>query len=333
MVGDKNIMKIKEFVEDFLVDEISNIKPKKEGEYTYFQLKKNNYTTQRAIHQVSRNLRIARSRIGFAGNKDKFAITTQVCSAWKIEPEELDHINLKDLKIKALGKGDERINLGDLEGNKFKIIIRDVSEQELANFKKNFTIIKKKGFLNLFGEQRFGSAGNSDKIGNAIINGNLEEAAKLFITEHGNNVVAQEFGDFAKKNWGQWVDIINKCPKFLGLEKAVLNWLIRVPTDFGGALRQVPKPTRRIFISAYQSRIWNKKVEELAKQNKLEAELKIPPIDIKRMPELTMLGTERQTCIIPKKLKQKTKKDLVELEFELSKGCYATVLIDTLFNS
>ena len=205
----------------------------------------------------------------------------------------------------------------------------------------------------MFGEQRFGSAGNSDKIGNAIIKGNLEEAVKLFLTEHGSNERAQEFGDFAKKNWGSWKEILKKCPDFLGLEKAVLNWLVRIPTDFGGALRQIPKPTRRIFISAYQSRIWNKRAKQLsAKSCKL---IKIPPIDIKRMPELSMPGAERQVVAKPKNLRAneppaKSREPLaretklraksckleaseIELQFELPKGVYATELIRALFSS
>jgi len=181
--------------------------------------------------------------------------------------------------------------------------------------------------LNLFGEQRFG-AGDNAKIGNAIINGNLEEATKRFITEHGNNERAQEFGKFAIKNWGDWKKIINKCPDFLGLEKAVLNWLIRVPTDFGGALRSIPKPTRRLFISAYQSRIWN---NEVLKLKELPKKLAIDPIKIPRMPELEMFGTERDTIVKPTNMKKKVKKDVIDLSFELQKGSYATELIRQLF--
>ena len=319
-------MKIKDTPEDFIVEEISEVKPKKTGEYTYVQLKKENWTTQRAIQQLSRRLRVSRNRIGFAGNKDKFAITTQVCSVWKIEPEQIKHINIKDIELKVLGKGDERINLGDLKSNKFKIIVKEVSKSELENLEKNFPKIKKQGFVNIFGKQRFGSAGNSGKIGAEIIEGNLEHAAKLFITEHGDNERAQEFGKFAKKNWGKWKEIIKECPDFLGLEKAVLNWLIRVSTDFGGAIRAIPKPTRRIFVSAYQSEIWNKE----AQKSKAEI-INIDPIEIKSMPELNMRGAERRRIVKTKNLKKKVKGKIVELEFELPKGCYATVLVDKLF--
>jgi tRNA pseudouridine13 synthase len=323
-------MKIKQIPEDFIVEEISIVKPKKTGEYTYFEVKKTNWTTQRAIQQITRRLRVSKRRIGFAGNKDKHAITTQTCSIWEIEPELIERINIKDIEIKVLGKGDERINLGDLKTNKFKIKINDVSEKELTIFNKNFPEIKKNGFLNLFGVQRFGSAGNSDKIGNEIVNGNLKHAVKLFISEHGDNEEATKFGKYVLRHWGDWKKVINECPKFLGLEAAVINWLIRIPTDFGGALRQIPKPTLRIMVSAYQSRIWNKTV---LKAEKLPKVLEIPALEIKRMPELSMCGTERKTIIKPKNLKHKVDGNTILLDFELTPGSYATVLIDALFNS
>jgi tRNA pseudouridine13 synthase len=321
-------MIIKQNPEDFIVEEISTVKPKKSGDYTYIQLKKTNWTTQRAIQQVARNLRVSKTRIGFAGNKDKNAITTQVCSVWKINPEQIKYLHIKDIEVKVLGHGDERINLGELESNRFNITVRDVSNEELANLKKNCPKIKKEGFANIFGRQRFGTAGNTHKIGNAIVNGNLKEAVKLFLTEHGDNERAQEFGKYTRRHWGDWKKVINECPKFLGLEKAVLNWLVKYPKDFGGSLRNIPKPTRRIFISAYQSAIWNKEAEKSTKDV-----IVIPPLEVQRMPELNMLGTERQRVIKPKNLKFKISNDIVTLNFDLQKGSYATVLIDSLFNS
>jgi len=122
-------MKIKEIPEDFIVTEVSLVKPLKNGEYTYFELKKRNWTTQRAIQQISRRLRTSSKRIGFAGNKDKFAITTQICSAWKIDPQAIENIRLSEIDLKVLGKGNERINLGDLTGNQFKIQVKDLSKK------------------------------------------------------------------------------------------------------------------------------------------------------------------------------------------------------------
>ena len=69
-------MKIKENPEDFVVKEISNVKLDK-GDYSIFRLKKKNYTTERAVQTIANALKIDRKRIGYAGNKDKVAVTEQ----------------------------------------------------------------------------------------------------------------------------------------------------------------------------------------------------------------------------------------------------------------
>ena len=208
-------MKIKDVPEDFIVEEISSTNLEKDGEYTYFKLEKKNWTTTRALQQIARRLRVSNKRLGFAGNKDKHAITSQLVSAWKVEPIDLERVKLKDIKITVIGKGNDRINLGNLEGNKFKIRAIDVRKAKIKNLNKNFDVIKKNGFLNIFGEQRFGSAGNSHIIGKCIIKGDLEKAAKEIITKTSKNEEAEKVAKFAIKNWGDLKDIHNKCPNLL----------------------------------------------------------------------------------------------------------------------
>ena len=126
-------MKIKQQVDDFKVEELIDINKSKDGEYTYFWLEKTNWNTTRAIQQIAKKCRISLKRFGWAGTKDKIGITKQLVSVWKIEPEVLENVKLKDIKIKIKGKGDNRINLGDLKGNRFKIIIRDLNDENLEN--------------------------------------------------------------------------------------------------------------------------------------------------------------------------------------------------------
>ena len=93
-------MKFKSEPEDFIVEEVSTIKPeKKENEYTYALLKKTNWTTARAIKFLARHLRVSKVRVGFAGNKDKNAITSQVISLWKIKKDDLEKVKIKDIEL------------------------------------------------------------------------------------------------------------------------------------------------------------------------------------------------------------------------------------------
>ena len=108
--------KIKQFPEDFIVKEISNVELEDKGNYSYFLLKKTNYSTVRAIEHIAKALRKKPKNIGFAGNKDKNAVTEQFVSFFKINENKIKNLKLKDIELKFIGKGNEPISLGDLEG-------------------------------------------------------------------------------------------------------------------------------------------------------------------------------------------------------------------------
>jgi len=89
-------MRIKQIPEDFIVKELS--KPKIEpGSYSYFKLKKTQWTTIAAIKQIAIRARMNTKFIGIAGNKDKEGITKQTISIFRTNKERI-----KDLKINEL---------------------------------------------------------------------------------------------------------------------------------------------------------------------------------------------------------------------------------------
>jgi len=152
---------LKTIPQDFIVKERSNVEIKKEGQYTYFLLKKTDYNTLKALQTVANVLHYNIKDFGYAGNKDKKAITEQLCSV-KGNPN-LEHIKLTDIEVKEVGKGDKPISLGDLEGNEFTITIRNI--EKLPEKKEEFT--------NYFGEQRFGR--NNVEVGRAIVKGDFKK--------------------------------------------------------------------------------------------------------------------------------------------------------------
>jgi len=354
-------MKIKQLPEDFCVEEIITIKTKRSGDFTYFWLIKKNWTTMRAIQQIAKQCHVSKKRFRFAGTKDKVALTKQLVSAYKVDKKLLENVKLKDIKIKVIGKGDKQISLGDLKGNKFQIIIRDLKKDESKKLKTKLLKVSK-GFKNYFGPQRFGR-GNTHKVGREILKGNLEKAVKLILTftSKDESEDAKAFRRFAKENWGKWKSILKKAPKFLGIEKALLNWLILHPNDFAGALRKIPKPIRKMYVHAYQAWIFNKALHELkiirkkvlpvvGSKTKLGTDkfsktvkallkkdgIKLEDFSSKRMPELASEGNFRKAVIKPKQFKigkilpDELNKDKfkIKLSFILPKGAYATTLIE-----
>ena len=147
---------VKALPEDFVVKEISSVQPKPSGKYTYFLLKKRDQTTLEALEKLASRLKLPLKLFSCAGNKDRRAVTEQVCSV--AGRPKLDNV---------IGFGEEPVHLGQLEGNRFEIAVRNLDVLPLIRPR----------FVNLFGEQRF-SIRNAD-IGRAIVVRDFKCAAEL----------------------------------------------------------------------------------------------------------------------------------------------------------
>ena len=131
-------MQIKETPEDFVVEEVIKLNIKPNGEYSYFLLEKRNWTTLKAIELIANNLNAHIRRFSFAGQKDRAGITKQYISAFKVPRKNIENLIMKDMKITFVGYGDNPISLGDLEGNKFTILARDLVNEPASVMTPSF---------------------------------------------------------------------------------------------------------------------------------------------------------------------------------------------------
>jgi len=91
---------IKASADDFVVDEISSPPtPAIDGRYTIVALRVRNWETNRLVRELARALHISRRRIGFAGTKDKRALTTQLFSFENVPPETIKALRMKDVEV------------------------------------------------------------------------------------------------------------------------------------------------------------------------------------------------------------------------------------------
>jgi len=154
---------LKKTPEDFIVEELTNVEFKDVGRYSYYLLEKKEYNSEKIIQEISKKYDIPRNRFGYAGNKDKQAITKQYFSLLGTIPE-----STKDFySVKLVGRGDKPISLGDLVGNKFIITVR--------NIEKKPELIQ--NVINYFGEQRFSR--NNFEAGISILKGDFKKASGL----------------------------------------------------------------------------------------------------------------------------------------------------------
>ncbi len=164
---------LKQIPEDFRVKEISALKLKDSGNFIYLKLSKKNRTTLDCIKEIAKALCLPENKIGFAGNKDKLAVTEQYISIPASKKENIVRINLENVSLERVGFSEEPITLGNLAGNSFEIVIRNLSSKDF-----DLNLIKKSNFVeNYFDEQRFGS--NNAAIGKYLIKKEFAEAVKL----------------------------------------------------------------------------------------------------------------------------------------------------------
>ncbi len=242
--------------------------------------------------------------------------------------------------------------MGDLYGNRFTITVLNpnpISKKELEKTLED-------GIPNYFGPQRFGIQRNTNHlIGKQLLLGNFEEAVKILLTKEGDeNEKSKSARKFALENWGDWNAILRIWPRNLGIEAAVLNYLVKYPNDYANALRKLPKNLRRMFVHAFQSYIFNltlsslsslpEKVQLIGYDTKLEGKtgdlisgfleregIKLSDFKLKRMPKLSEAGTERSAKILPENVKVlKVSKSCVKMQFSLKKGAYATTVLNYL---
>src|SRR3972149_2915385 len=118
---------IKADATDFVVDEIPiPPPPAAEGAVTIATIRVRDWETNRLGRQLARSLRISRRRIGFAGTKDKRALSTRLLSFEGVPVDAVRALALKDVEILDAYGAARPLAIGDLLGNRFRIVVRDV---------------------------------------------------------------------------------------------------------------------------------------------------------------------------------------------------------------
>jgi tRNA pseudouridine13 synthase len=168
---------IKTCPEDFIVDEIPLYEPCGEGQHLYIRFRKTGLTTRQVVTKVARQLGIKPERIGTAGLKDKDAVTSQWMSVpvhmmGDVDPKSFEEQRLEILECK---KHNNKLKVGHLIGNRFKIRIRFCNPGALDRAGEIISRIMDRGMVNFYGEQRFGVEGNNIYEGRDIILGKLKK--------------------------------------------------------------------------------------------------------------------------------------------------------------
>lgn len=170
-------------------------------------------------------------------------------------------MRLKDVELKAAGRSNKKISLGDLWGNRFMITIRDIdlTVEETVSRVEAITKELENGGPNFFGVQRFGEQRPvTHVVGKAILEGDIRDAAMTYIARP----FPDEPDDIKKVRQYVWdtgdlKEGLKNYPVRLQFERAMMNHLIANPGDHTGAFRVLSPNLQKMFLHAYQSYIFN----------------------------------------------------------------------------
>ncbi|NOZ90596.1 MAG: tRNA pseudouridine(13) synthase TruD [Epsilonproteobacteria bacterium] len=156
-------------VDRFLVEEIPLFEFANKGSYLILKIRKSDMSTFKLITVISKATKLEQRDIGYAGLKDKNATTIQYISIPKKYEKDIIK-NLTTQKIEILEKKYSKfpIKIGQLKGNKFAIILNNVTPQANIEIQKVAREMEKKGIPNYYGYQRFGEDNKSYLQGKEI---------------------------------------------------------------------------------------------------------------------------------------------------------------------
>ncbi len=252
---------IKHRPEDFLVEEQPLYEPTGSGEHLLMCIQKQLRSTSDVVRHLSSVFHVSKREIGYAGLKDKHAVSTQHFTVRLPDPgrdsELLDQFNHTHYKLLWAQRHLNKLKRGHLAGNRFVIKIREVDPMAAVDVRRVVDRLVAHGVPNYVGYQRFGYRAVNHKIGRLLLLGKWQEMLDLMLghpheSDHLPTRAAREA--YLKKDYAA---ALAQLPRHLHHDRQALDALRqgKTPQD---AVMTISTQQRTFFISALQSAVFNR---------------------------------------------------------------------------
>ncbi|OUR74727.1 tRNA pseudouridine(13) synthase TruD [Arcobacter sp. 31_11_sub10_T18] len=335
----------KQSKDDFVVTEIPLYEFSGEGEHIVVKFRKKDLATWDALQIFSDFVGCKQREIGYAGLKDKNAMTIQHITIPRRCEEKLKTFKHNNIKILETSYHNNKLKIGHLKGNRFFIRLKRVNLVDSRKLEQSLGLIAKHGFANYFGFQRFGIEGDNYKKGRDIIDGKLKEKRKNLRQMYINSYQSYLFNAWLAKR----IEISKLIDAF---EPKEIYERLNLDLELVKQMKKQEHPFKIIpgeLMSHYPyGKIFT--IDELEEEaQKFNLRDRVPTgllagkrvknsVDIaysyeqdfdKKIPEN---GARRFAWIFPDEIESEYKEDKnwFELSFTLPKGSYATELISEL---
>ena len=250
-------MKLKQQPDDFLVEELTDVVAGDVGAFALYRLEKSGWSTPDALAAIRRRWQIDLRRMSYGGLKDRHARTVQYLSIHHGPKRDLSH---HTVTLTYLGQTGSPYTSNEIRANRFRVVLRGLSEARRAQNETRVAEVAAQGVPNYFDDQRFGSVSGpaGEFIAGRLVRGDFEGALKLALTapyEHDRAEQKREKQTLVQ-HWGDWQRLKADLPR--SHARSLVDYLRQHPTDFRGAVARLRPELRGLYLSAYQSHLWNR---------------------------------------------------------------------------
>jgi tRNA pseudouridine13 synthase len=327
----------------FTVEEIPAYEPSGTGTHLFLWVEKRGLTTLDAIARIAAALDVPARDVGYAGLKDRHALTRQWLSVPGVDPAralalpapvEVGDASLEcSWEIKRAVPHPHKLRLGHLRGNRFQVVLDGpAAPEELANDLASLPAIIERlavqGVPNRFGAQRFGVAGDNASVGLELLRGTRRERdrrrRRLLLSALQSAVFNRTLelraaaGALTRVLGGDVLQKVDTGGLFVTTDPAVDQPRV----DAGQVVPTGPLPGGREVEPPPGS-------EARALEDAAIAALGATREDFARAGR-ELPGARRAFVIHPRDLRWEVENSGGRLSFELPAGVYATVLVDAI---
>jgi tRNA pseudouridine13 synthase len=249
-------MKVKQQPEDFQVEELTDVAPTGQGAFGFYRLEKRGWSTPDALAAIRRRWQLEPRRLSYGGLKDRHAVTVQYLTIFHGPRRKLRH---SGITVDYLGQLPRAYDSADIRANRFRLTLRHFTADGIRHALQALDEVRADGVPNYFDDQRFGSVEpGQDFVARLLVLGRFEDALRQALAapyEHDRAAQKQEKA-LLQAHWGNWPLLKEQLPR--GHTRSLVDYLLQHPADFRGAVARLRPELRGLYLSAYQSHLWNR---------------------------------------------------------------------------
>lgn len=248
---------VKARCEDFEVEEIPLYEATGQGDHVYFRLVKQDLPTPRAVHRIAGYMGVPPREIGYAGLKDARAVTSQLMSLEHADADKLARYEDQQMKVVWVGRHTNKLRSGHLAGNRFRIKVREaLGHDPVRRAGEILDVLTRRGVPNYFGEQRFGARGDTARLGELLVRGNEQAFVDALLGQPSPHDPEDIRAARDAYDAGQFARALSRWPRHHVNERKALAAFKKKQRP-GHAIRAVDRRMRRLYVSAFQSEMFN----------------------------------------------------------------------------